>query len=162
MLEAADEYQEVSDLLMRHATLLATNNDLKEHQRRCAELAEKVRAELTLYVKQKTDEILNLNNSVARLKKELEGYEGEALVQEAKKDSSLQVASQKTLEYGQVVLSTDNIFNRCRLNSKIGYHAETNPLQQLDVVGNFVSDLAAIIKQHRAEQARKAAKADEG
>jgi hypothetical protein len=31
----ADEYQEVSDLLMRHATLRATNTDLKEHQRKC-------------------------------------------------------------------------------------------------------------------------------
>ncbi len=39
---------------------------------------------------------------IAKLKTELEGYEAEALVQEAKKDGSLQVASQKTLEYGQV------------------------------------------------------------
>ena len=46
MLEAADEYQEVGDLLLRHATLLATNQDLKEHQRKCAELAEKIRTEL--------------------------------------------------------------------------------------------------------------------
>lgn len=42
VLEAADEYQEVADLLLRHATLQATNSDLKEHQRRCGELAEKV------------------------------------------------------------------------------------------------------------------------
>lgn len=42
----ADEYQEVGDLLLRHATLLATNQDLKEHQRKCAELAEKIRTEL--------------------------------------------------------------------------------------------------------------------
>ena len=35
VLETADEYQEVSDLLGRHATLLATNQDLKEHQRKC-------------------------------------------------------------------------------------------------------------------------------
>lgn len=112
-------------------------------------------------MKQKTDEILNLNNSVARMKKELEGYEGEALLQESKKDSSLQVASQKTLEYGQVVLSTDNIFNRSRSRSKIGYPAETNPLQQLDVVGNFVSDLAAIIRQYRSEQVRRTVKADD-
>lgn len=46
----------------------------------------------------------------------------------------------------QVVLSTDNIFSRCRARSKIGYPAETNPLFQLDVVGNFVSDLAAITR----------------
>ncbi len=46
---------------------------------------------LQVYVKQKTDEILNLNNELARLKKELESYEGDAMVQQAKKDHSLQV-----------------------------------------------------------------------
>eukprot|EP00798_Chlamydomonas_sp_ICE-L_P025664 gene25664-11329_t len=161
VLEVADEYQEVSDLLLRHATLLATNQDLKEHQRKCGELAEKIRAELQIYIKQKTDEILNLNNVVARLKKELESYEGDAMVQEAKKDYSLQVASQKTLEYGQVVLSTDNIFNRSRGRSKIGYPAESNPLQQLDVIGNYVSDLGAIIRQYKIEQGKKVQKGDD-
>lgn len=43
VLEVADEYGEVADLLLRHATLSATNTDLKEHQRKCSELAEKVR-----------------------------------------------------------------------------------------------------------------------
>ena len=42
-LQVADEYQEVADLLLRHATLSATNSDLKDHQRKCSELAEKVR-----------------------------------------------------------------------------------------------------------------------
>lgn len=156
VLEVADEYSEVSDLLLRHATLLATNQDLKEHQRKCAELAEKIRTEIQVYVKQKTDESLNLNNELARLKKELEGYEGDAVSQQAKKDQSLQVASEKTLEYGQVVLSTDNIFNRCRARSKIAYPSESNPLQQLDVIGNYVSDLSAIIKQIRAEKLKAA------
>jgi hypothetical protein len=48
---------------------------------RCSELAESIRAELAAYVKSRTDEILNLNNLVARLKKELEGHEAEAMVQ---------------------------------------------------------------------------------
>ncbi|KAJ9531595.1 hypothetical protein V8C86DRAFT_1811506 [Haematococcus lacustris] len=160
VLEAADEYQEVADLLLRHATLKATNSDLKEHQRKCSELAEGIRAELVVYVKGKTDEILALNNVVAQLKKELEGQEAEGMVQESKKDSSLAVASAKTLEYGQVVLSTDNVFNRCRSRSTIGYPAESNPLQQLDVVGNFVSDLAAIVRTHKLEQQRKLAKSE--
>ncbi len=72
------------------------------------------------------------------------------------------MASHKTLEYGQVVLSTDNIFNRCRGRSKIAYPPESNPLQQLDVVGNYVSDLGAIVRQHRAEALRRSqAKPDE-
>eukprot|EP00967_Tisochrysis_lutea_P068041 scaffold89026_cov19-Tisochrysis_lutea.AAC.1 len=35
VLEGADEYQEVPDLLMRHATLRATNKDLRDHQQKC-------------------------------------------------------------------------------------------------------------------------------
>ena len=59
------------------------------------------RAELQTYTKSKTDEILNLNNIISRLKKELEFYEGNSYAEETKKDYNLQVASQKTLEYGQ-------------------------------------------------------------
>lgn len=70
------------------------------------------RAELQNYVRQKTEEILNLNNKLSHLKKGLEGYEVEALAHETRKDYSLQVASQKTLEFGQVIMSTDNVFNR--------------------------------------------------
>lgn len=146
VLEGADEYQEVPDLLMRHATLRATNKDLRDHQHKCrcgcrgaagwrggwgwgqpargggasglgcqtpptqpqtplmttpkptnrarsghpdpcphptprSELAETIRAELASYVKGRTDEILNLNNQVARLKKELERHEAEAMLQ---------------------------------------------------------------------------------
>ena len=62
------------------------------------------RAELQAYTKTKTDEIVNLNNTISRLKKQLETYEAESYAQETKKDYSLQVASQKTLEYGQVCL----------------------------------------------------------
>ncbi len=46
VIEVADEYGEVSDLLLRHATLQATNQDLKDHQRRCAEASERTRADL--------------------------------------------------------------------------------------------------------------------
>lgn len=106
----------------------------------------------------KTDEILNLNNCVSNLKKELESYEGEALAHETRKDYSLQVASQKTLEYGQVIMSSDNIFNRCRQCSSIAHAPEANPLDQLEVISNYVSDLGAIIRQHGMEQARKGQK----
>ncbi len=53
-----------------------------------------------------------------------------------------------------MVLSTDNIFNRCRGRSKIAYPPESNPLQQLDVIGNYVSDLGAI-KASKSEQSKK-------
>eukprot|EP00879_Flechtneria_rotunda_P023786 GHRR01025185.1.p1 GENE.GHRR01025185.1~~GHRR01025185.1.p1 ORF type:complete len:250 (+),score=78.43 GHRR01025185.1:128-877(+) len=81
VLEVADEYQEIQDLLMRHATLQATNDDLRSHQQRCACEAEAIRAALQAFNKQKTDEILNLNNRLAQSKKQLEDYEQEASLQ---------------------------------------------------------------------------------
>ena len=69
------------------------------------------RSELQVYTKMKSDEIVNLNNTISRLKKQLENYEAESYAQETKKDYSLQVASQKTLEYGQVSF--------CLLNSEL-------------------------------------------
>lgn len=75
MLEAADEYQEVGDLLGRYATLQATNDDLRTHQQACAAQAEEVRVALQQFKQAKSDEVLSLNNRLAQLKKTLEGYE---------------------------------------------------------------------------------------
>lgn len=78
VLEVADEYQEVQDLLLRHATLQATNDDLRAHQQRCSGEAESIRQDLQGFVKHKTDEILDLNNQLAKLKKQLEQQEEQA------------------------------------------------------------------------------------
>eukprot|EP00775_Hariotina_reticulata_P008951 gene8951-9127_t len=147
VLEVADEYQEVPDLLMRFATLQAAHADLCSHQQKCASEAEEVRAALQALTKQKSDEILNLNNHLAELKKQLELYQQQASLQEFHKDCSLQVAAQRTLEYGQVVLAADNVFNRCRQKSYNAHALENNPLQQLEIIGNYISDLLTICKK---------------
>ncbi len=46
--------------------------------------------------------------------------------------------------YIQVCMSTDNLFQRCRQQSKVAHGNVTNPLLQLEAIGNFVSDLGAI------------------
>ena len=102
VLEVADDHQEIGELLNRHTTLILTNEDLKQQQKSNGEETERIRNEMNTFVKQQTDEILNLNNKIARLKKELETIRLMANDQEGKKDSSLQITSQKTLEYGQV------------------------------------------------------------
>jgi hypothetical protein len=83
-------------------------------------------------------------------------------LQESKKDYSMHIASQRTLEYGQVVLSTDNIFSRCRQRSHIAHPPVTQPLQQLDIIANFVSDLMALCKQNATTPAAAQASAVAG
>lgn len=50
-----------------------------------------------------TNEILNLNNQISRMRKELELVQRDTLDLESKKDYNLNVLSNKTLEYGQVM-----------------------------------------------------------
>lgn len=47
----------------------------------------------------------------------------------------------------QVVMSTDNLYTRCRQRSYVPHPQETHPLKQLDAIGNYVSDLLVICKQ---------------
>ena len=102
VVEEDADLQEVGELLNRHGTLVATNTDLKQQQKANGEEIERVRGEMQAMVKRRTDDVLNKNNEVARLKKRLECLRLEAADEEAVKDSSLQVTSQNTLEYGQV------------------------------------------------------------
>ncbi|KAK9833172.1 hypothetical protein WJX74_009370 [Apatococcus lobatus] len=148
VLEVTPECHEINDLIARHATLEASNQDLREQQRQAGESTEQVRAELRAYTKARTDEILHLNTSIAALKKQLEASEQEAYALESKKDQQLQAATRKTLTYGQVCMSTDNLFSRCRQKSSVARSDEKNALRQLDIIGNFISDLEAMKDLH--------------
>ena len=59
-------------------------------------------AQTQIYMKSKSDEILHHNNNISRLKKELEDNQRESYNLEAKKDSIVQAAAERTREMGQV------------------------------------------------------------
>lgn len=44
VLEGADEFHEIGDLMLRHATLAATNQDLKDQRNHSGEAAEQIRS----------------------------------------------------------------------------------------------------------------------
>jgi len=146
VLDIADEYHEIPDLLMRFATLEATNKDLRDNDRAYLEMIERSRAELQSYTKEKVDEVLNLNNEISRLKKVLETAERDVSDMATQRDGMLQTASQKTLDHGQVCMATDNLFLRCSRRSKVNHPTYSNPLDQLHVIGDFMSDLSEIVK----------------
>lgn len=43
MIDASEDFHEVSEIMSRHATLLATNTDLRQQQQRMTDLAEESR-----------------------------------------------------------------------------------------------------------------------
>lgn len=150
VLDIADQYHEISDLLMRFATLEATNDDLRQQAKGTSETNEVTRAELQSYTKSRTDEILNLNNKISRKKKELEEKERVCFALESKKDYAMQTESQKRLQHGQVCMATENLSLRCKEMSKLKHPEYTSPIDQLNFIGEFMLDTHSIIKQWRA------------
>lgn len=150
VLDIADQYHEISDLLMRFATLEATNGDLRQQAKGTSETNEATRAELQTYTKTRTDEILNLNNKISRKKKDLEEKERICFALESKKDYAMQAESQKRLQHGQVCMATENLSLRCKDASKLKHPEYNKPIDQLSFIGEFMVDMASIIKQYKA------------
>ncbi|PNH07304.1 Coiled-coil domain-containing protein 42 [Tetrabaena socialis] len=146
---------ELQESLIRFSKFLQENDSKRARAEKKA--ADEIKARL-----QKEKEIEQLTEVLEELKAEkeriLEVLEKNMRWVETRawagRRHARKIASQRTLEYGQVVLSADNIFNRCRGKSSIGHPAESNPLHQLDVIGNFVSDLGAIIKHYKVSGLR--------
>mmetsp|Transcript_13056 Transcript_13056/g.45270 ORF Transcript_13056/g.45270 Transcript_13056/m.45270 type:complete len:300 (+) Transcript_13056:157-1056(+) len=148
--EYADEYHEITDILQRHETLQQANEDLRQQAAECAEKNEDTRAALQAYTKAKTDEILNLNNQISRLKKDLELKEREVLSMAGDRELAVRNASQRMLELGQVVMASDNLFQRCRQKSNVNHVAYSSPIDQLGVIGEYMADLSSIVRSKRA------------
>ena len=147
VLEAPDSsYGEIQDLLNRHKTLRVTNEDLRTRDAALNDDADATRARLDAYTKRMTDERLNLNNDIAKLKKRLEAASLE--VERAQKASAADQASSRnrTLEHGRVVAAAENLFQRCRQRSNVQYARTKDPIEQLHVIGDYVGDMGQVVK----------------
>ena len=140
-------FRETEDVLARHATLAATNADLIRAHRGFAEATERARAETAAYVEEKKDEALTLNNEIARLKKALERATRAKEETARARGEKLRAEAARKLEHGRVCFATENLFRRVRARSAVKYTADENPLERLRVIGEYMGDLDAIVKQ---------------
>eukprot|EP00887_Chlorella_sp_A99_P001490 scaffold8.g1490.t1 len=149
VVEAGDAFQEVDDILTRHATLEAANADLQAQQAACAAEAERTRAATAEYAAARNHEVLDLHNRLGTLKRQLEALQGEAAALEAAHEYGLRAAAAKVLEQGQLGLATANLYQRVLAKSRLARAAdEASPLAQLEAIGCFVSDMREVLCQH--------------
>lgn len=139
-------YGEIQDLLNRHKTLRVTNEDLRARDAALNADADATRARVHAYTKRMTDERLNLNNDIAKLKKRLEAATLE--VERARKASAAdqQSSRNRTLEHGRAVAAAENLFQRCRQRSNVQYARTKDPIEQLHVIGDYVGDMGQVVK----------------
>ena len=72
VLDTADEFPEIADLLSRYDTLEAAQRELIKRQSTADDDNEKQSKALQHYVRETGDEILSYNNSIAEIQKEVE------------------------------------------------------------------------------------------
>ena len=133
---APEDYTEIAELLNRYTTLTAANKDLRSRQEVHEVMNESKRGEYVQYTKEQTNEILNSNNEIASLQKDLEQSETVALRLQNDVDSQIRSTSDRTKELGQVLLGIENLLQRCtsKQHGAIIKHTETNKDEQAMVI----------------------------
>ena len=109
----AEEYPEIMDLLKRHQTLTGANNDLISRNRVHEQVNEKERVKFGTFTKTSKTNILNFNNKIASMQKQLELSTAGASEAAESLDASIRKASAETLEVGQVLMAVKNLLQRC-------------------------------------------------
>jgi len=154
VLDAAEEFPEISDLLSRHDTLDAAQRDLIKRQSKAAEDNDKMSVNLRHFVREKTDEILGCNNMIAEIQKESELATERVLEEQASSDRQIVQVTERTKQLGQVLMACENIYQRCCDRSSVARSRkasadedETMVLKEkLQFIRDYLTDLTAITK----------------
>lgn len=111
-VQGSDDFSEIQDILDRFATLISTNNDLlsqiqvntREHEARRFGYAQ--------FMKKSANEMLNMNNEIARLQKELEQVTIASNKVESLDFGTCRNVNELTTEISQALLAIDNMMER--------------------------------------------------
>mmetsp|Transcript_38007 Transcript_38007/g.98124 ORF Transcript_38007/g.98124 Transcript_38007/m.98124 type:complete len:343 (-) Transcript_38007:412-1440(-) len=116
--EVSEDFQEVSDILMRYETLTAAERDLtKDVEKRNAQI-EALRQELNNFTKTTQNEILVLNSEIAASQKLLEEKKISASSSEQSLHRVETERKEKIRTLGEIRMAIGNLFDRCVKGSK--------------------------------------------
>ncbi|PFH31206.1 hypothetical protein BESB_030800 [Besnoitia besnoiti] len=113
VMHVRDEFPEISDMMSRYDLLQSVNGTLVKKEEELNLRADKIRGAYQTYKRHAANEILEKNNSVAALQRELEMYEKEKTNSQGQTEEMLNHASEEALYFGKLLLSVENLFQRC-------------------------------------------------
>ncbi|XP_028400543.1 coiled-coil domain-containing protein 42 homolog [Dendronephthya gigantea] len=148
VLEKAEEFTEIRDIIARYDTLTATHQDLFEREARNQEKYEQEKARLMKFTEEKNNEVLNYNNQLAQLQTELEKTQSIAVKWESQWTHIKNTAATKTLLLGRIKMATHNLFMLVNGQLKTTTVIE-NTERQLEKIQTFIQDLSQITQEIR-------------
>jgi len=111
--EHSDQYSDLGELLQRHGVLENSHKNLKKQQQDLENELERLRTEAAQFEKEKSNEILLLNNDLAILQKKLDEVDTKKNDLQSQVEASSNDASSKNLSLGRILMAIDNLHARC-------------------------------------------------
>lgn len=146
VLETADEFTEIREIIARFDTLTATHEDLMEREQENQEKVEEQKQALNKYTEEKNNDILGYNNQLAGLQTRLDRAQSEAVKWESRWTHIKNTAAKKTLLLGRVKMATHNLYqliSKHQRSRKDEVELE-DTTEQLHTIQQFITDLSQI------------------
>ncbi|XP_065831494.1 coiled-coil domain-containing protein 42 homolog [Oscarella lobularis] len=150
VIESAEDFSEIREVIARHDTLVMTHRDLLVNEHENQDAIESERARLAKFTEEKNNEILNYNNRLAHLQTKLEETKSRAVKWESQWTHIQNTAATKTLVLGQINMATHNLY--VLVNKYLGKKVERGDtsvptLAQLDKIQVCIQDLTEITSE---------------
>lgn len=156
VLEVADEFHEIREIIARYDTLTTTHQELVHHGQQNQDKVDDIKRELMLFTEEKNNEILNINNRLSALQSRLDRAESDAVKWESKWMHIQNTAARKTLMLGRIKMATHNLYQvvsrHQRLSAVDDEFDVDDTCQQLIKVKEYIEDLTQITHEIRRQE----------
>ena len=148
-LETVEDFQEIDDILMRNATLMASNQDLADVTKSCAEETDEYRQRLASYTKEMESRVLADTSKIAQFQKSTDRLKFENTKLDELQQYRERAAVDKKRDLGQALMAIHNIFHRCKKKGIAPLTSESPEelWRVLNYIGQRVQDLGDIANE---------------
>lgn len=110
----SDEFSEMTDILNRYDTLKRANKELVEQNQSLQEELDKLTEEVSIYEREKGNEILRMNNNIAELQKTLEKSEDERNRKQRTVEDAIKGNRVQSKQLSKLLMAVNNLYWMCK------------------------------------------------
>jgi len=163
VLANSEGFFDMSDVIKRYDTLVATQVKLHEKDERKQERLIAKKAQLARYKKSKENEIQEYNNEIARLQERLDKAKSNAADWEGKCAEVQKQTNKHNLLLGKLKASTDSMFAAVAKNQSLLVDKDNTPfvskklttIAKLNRIRVFMMDLSEVIREQESKAQEK-------
>ncbi|KAI4890181.1 hypothetical protein NFI96_033024, partial [Prochilodus magdalenae] len=134
VVKSSNQFQDTRQLISHFDMMTKMKKELLQNTQRTQTAAETIRAQLKQRIDQNSDRILQCNNKLAELQRQLDAARTESQLWDSKWAHIQNTAAKKTLSLGAIKMATMNIYQNVCKKARDEVIAVDDTMKQLDKV----------------------------